>query len=173
MTIRVAGSRLLLVLVSLASTACSAGDDDGFQAGMKITKEAKPADAGLPAYPNAEPYTEPGDSDSAAKFGLSTPFFGVKVVAMELQTQDSPEQVAKFYRSALAKYGDVLECRGREDKGKTLSGSDLKCDSDDWDPKEIVYKTGTEKNQRIVAIDPLDHGTKFALVHVQVREDKK
>ena len=132
---------------------------------------------GLPAYPGSKPYKEPDDSSSAANLGLNTPLFGFKVVALKLQVAAAPDQVAAFYRQALSKYGEVLDCSHggdtrRKSKADTEDDDELTCDADDAED-DLVYKVGTEKNQRIVAIKQQGKGTQFNLVHVNVRGDSK
>jgi hypothetical protein len=161
-------------MVSLAMGACGAGDTDSngkFAAGLTLSDEAVAADAGLPAYPGAKPYKDGDASNAAANLELSTPVFGVKVIAMDLETGDEPERVARFYREALSKYGSVLECRDGAGDSKRSAANDnsLVCESDDRDTHSVVYKVGTEQNQRIVAIKPHGGGTRFSLVHLDVR----
>jgi hypothetical protein len=174
MNMYVACSRVVLVVMSLAMGACGAGESDSkgkFAAGLTLSDEAVAGDAGLPAYPGAKPYKDEDDSNAAANLELSTPVFGVKVVAMDLETGDEPERVARFYREALSKYGNVLECRDGADDSKqsAANGNELACESDDRDIDSVVYKVGTEQNQRIVAIKPHGGGTRFSLVHLDVR----
>jgi hypothetical protein len=94
--------------------------------------------------------------------------FGLKVTAVKLESGDEPEQVARFYRKALSKYGDVLDCS--ESAAKAAASGGLKCEASDSDGHSQVYKVGTEKNQRIVAIKPHGKGSRFDLVHVNVRD---
>src|SRR6185369_4952486 len=108
-----ARSRVVVAMLSLAVGACGAGEthsDGELEVGLRLSDEATAADAGLPTYPGSKPYKDDEDSSSAANLGLSTPLFRFKVVAMDLQTADEPERVARFYRQALSKYGSVLEC---------------------------------------------------------------
>jgi hypothetical protein len=168
-----------VVILALAVASCSAGEN-GSQGGLalRVSDEATAGDAGLPTYPGSKPYKDEGDSSSGANLGLSTPLFGLKVVAMNLETRDEPERVAKFYRQALSKYGSVLECKDdgsdrasgiRDDAG----GDELICEDDEPGTHSVVYKVGTEKNQRLVAIKPHGDGTRFSLVHLDVRGESK
>lgn len=178
MKARVAYSGIAVALLSLAVSGCGASEN-GANGGLalRVSEEANAADAGLPAYPGAKPYKEKDESSSAANLGISTPLFGLKVVAMNLETGDDPERVAKFYRQALSKYGNVLECTDTADRTRKSRSRDddaddeLECDFDDPGSHSVVYKVGTEKNQRIVAIKPHGNGTRFSLVHVDVRGD--
>lgn len=164
----------LVAMVSLAISACSADEmgSKGFQ--LKVTDEASAADVGLPEYPGAKPYKDPGESNSGGNFGLSAGSFGVKVAAAELESSDRPEKVAAFYKKALAKYGDVLECTDGESKASTAESEDtLTCDADDPGDHDVVYKVGVKDHQRIVAIKSHGNGTQFSLVHVDVRGDSE
>jgi hypothetical protein len=65
----------------------------------------------------------------------------------------------------------VLDCNDSAAASSKSTGSDgLKCEPTDVDGHSHVYKVGTEKNQRIVAIKPYGKGTRFDLVHVNVRD---
>lgn len=163
MRTQVVRASLVVVCLSLAVSACSAGDSDPVEASFKLSEHATAAEVGLPAYPDSKVYHEPGDSSSSANIGVSTPLFGFKIVAVKLESGDRPERVAAFYRQAMSKYGDVLEC---SDKTQNKSGGTLTCDSGDSEEGSVVYKVGTDKNQRIVAIKPHGEGTQFNLVHL-------
>jgi hypothetical protein len=165
-------SRLAVAMLSLAAGACSAGDSDskGVEGHFILSETATAADAGLPAYPGSKAFTDDDDSNSAANIALSTSLFGFKVVAMNLESADKPERVAAFYRQALSKYGTVLECSDSADAAKQPEATGvLKCESDERESHSIVYKVGTDENQRIVAIKPHGSGTRFDLVHFDIR----
>lgn len=165
---------LVVAMLLFGLGACNAddsGSSSGIEASLRLNDDATAADVGLPAYPGSKSYKEPGESSSGANVGLSTPLFGLKVAAVKLESADKPEQVARFYRKALSKYGDVLDCSDdAAGTGKAASDEGLKCDPTDSDEHSIVYKVGTEKNQRIVAIKPHGKGARFDLVHVNVRD---
>lgn len=164
---------LALALLLFGVGACSAGESggsSGIEASLKVSGEATARDVGLPSYPGAKPYQEPGDSSSGANIGVSTSVFGLKVAAVKLESDDRPEQVASFYHKALSKYGSVLDCGEASASGKSTGSDGLKCEPTDTDGHSHVYKVGTEKNQRIVAIKPHGKGTRFDLVHVDVRD---
>jgi hypothetical protein len=179
MNVHVARHRVAAVLLSLAVGACSAGESNsGGGLELRFNDEATAADVGLPAYPGSKPYKDADESSSAANIRLSTSLFGLKVVGVNLETPDKPEQVGAFYRQALAKYGNVLECSDEADgNGKSRpdaeDSDELECDADDPGTSSVVYKVGTEENQRIVAIKPHGDGARFSLVHLDVREGKR
>jgi hypothetical protein len=154
-----------------ALSACDADPKGQLAADFHITDEVASKDLGLPRYAGSKPYRDDDEDSSAANIGLSTPLFGFRVVAMKLETSDRPEQVAAFYKQAMAQYGSVLECSQRN--GKSSSDKEaLSCDSDDAGKHKIVYKVGTEDNQRIVAIEPHGTGTRFSLVRLDMRDAK-
>lgn len=163
--------RATVATLALAVCGCSTGKaepENTLEASFKVSDRATAADVGLPAYPGAKLHRDGSDSSPAANVGLATPLFGFKVVAVKLESADRPERVAAFYRRALAKYGKVLECSEATGSKSEQEGETV-CDSDESEQDGIVYKVGTEHNQRIVAIKPLGSGTQFDLVHVNVR----
>ena len=169
-------TRIIGVVLSLAVAACGAdehGSTGGVQASFVAGGVTAP-DVGLPTYPGAEPYTHDDNSSDSANVDISTPLFGLKVVAVQLQTADNLEKVAAYYRQALAKYGPILECsdaakRERKTEVRTADDDELTCDPDEPGSHKVVYKVGTDKNQRIVALKPHGGGTQFSLVHVDTR----
>lgn len=177
MNVQMQCSRAVLLMLTLAVGACGAGENGSGESrglDLKITEEATAADAGLPAYPGSKPYKDPGETSSSANLGFSTPLFGLKVVGMNLESEDAPDQVASFYRKALSKYGRVVECREGADRNNASDAEsesdEVKCEADDPGSHSVVYKAGVEKDQRIVAIKPHGSGTRFSLVHVSVRD---
>lgn len=165
------------VAVAVGLSACSADEmnpkDLNLQ--LKLTDQAEASDVGLPEYPGAKPYKDPGESSSGANVGLSAGSFGFKVSALEMSSTDGPQKVAAFYHKALAKYGRVLDCS--HDANKTRRNDDstdeLTCDPDDPGSNDIVYKVGVKDNQRIVAINAHGNGTRFSLVHLDTRGTPK
>jgi hypothetical protein len=130
---------------------------------------------GLPPYPGAVLVKkEDKDKNSgAADVNFSFGGFQLKVKALAYRTTDSPDQVAAFYRKALGRYGDVIQCQDNKAVGSpTRTAEGLTCDnekenhisvSDDLSGKREL-KAGSKLHQHIVAIDPENGGTKFGLV---------
>ena len=132
-------------------------------------------DTGLALYPGARPRKESGDENHSANVNISSSLFGVKVVALKFESDDSPDKVLAFYRKEMGKYGKVADCTGsfsmnfhRHDKD-----AEVTCDGNEsgHDYKEEL-KVGTENNQRILAIKPTSKGSEFALVYVRAWEHK-
>jgi hypothetical protein len=157
----------LIATLLLGVSACGASDQDsGFSLEAHARDSATAADVGLPDYPGAVPFRNDDDSSSSANVGLSTPLFGLHVIAVKLQTPDKPQQVATFYRKALSRYGTVIECRGA-DQSPEKNDDELHCEGHDGG--SIVYKVGTKDNFRIAATKPHGSGSEISLVHVDLR----
>ena len=144
--------------------------------GIHVNNGGDVRDTGLSVYPGA--HLKPkdnSDDEKSANVDISTSAFGLKVVAVEYQSNDGPDKVAAYYRNELKKFGNVLECHtqghgypGFHPNSDQGDSEELKCDGDNQG-RTIELKSGTKSNQRIVAIDPKDDGSEFALVYVRVR----
>jgi hypothetical protein len=151
--------------------------------GIHVGEGADPRDTGLPVYPGARPKPKSNDDKSSANVNISSSFFGLRVVAIEYLSDDSPDKLIAFYKDKLKTYGNVLECH----TDKRGDPGDVHVNIDDKDKKShelncgdnkgstIELKVGTEENQHIVAIGPQDggKGTDFGLVYVQVHAGDK
>src|SRR5215471_17468527 len=73
--------------------------------------EADPKETGLALYPGAQ-VKKDFEHEGSANVNISSPFLGVKVVALKYKSDDSPEKVLAFYRKEMARYGKVLDCSG-------------------------------------------------------------
>lgn len=151
--------------------------------GLHVSKGADVRDVGLPVYPGARRKESSDDGDeNSANVNISSNIFGLRVVAVEYLSNDSPEKIVSYYTDQLKRYGSVLECHtskshvGADMDPDESSGESkkLKCDGDD-NGKVIELKVGTRQNQRIVSIRPADSGTgsDFGLVYVQMRGGKE
>jgi hypothetical protein len=145
--------------------------------GIHVSKGADVHDTGLPVYPGAKPKTksDSDDDEKSANVDISTSSFGLKVVALEYQTDAAPDKVIAYYKDKLKQYGNVLECHtnakhysydAHSDADKEHS-DELKCEGSAG--KTIELKAGTKSNQHIVAINPDGKSSSFALVYVRMR----
>jgi len=145
--------------------------------GIHVSKDADVRDVGLAVYPGARKKQKDSSGDEkSANVNISGPGFGVKVVAVEYLSDDSPDKLIAYYRDQLKEYGGVLECHtskhGSDVEVNKMSHPDRKeskkltCDNDD-SGKTVELKVGTEDNQHIVAVEPQGKGSSFALVYVQ------
>jgi hypothetical protein len=159
------------------------GDNDNVKiatpfGGMQVkTNDAAVVDGiGLPVYPGAE-LVKKKNNDGAADVNMSFGSFQLRVKAASFKTSDSPDKVAAFYRKALARYGDVIDCQNNKAVGspaKTAEG--LTCDNeksnhitvDDEVSNKRELKAGSKQHQHIVAIDPDGSGSKMGLVSLDL-----
>lgn len=147
--------------------------------GLHVGKDADARETGLPLYPGArKTVKKSGGDDQSANLSIATSAFGLKVIAVEFESDDPPQKVVDFYKDKLKQYGNVLECHSHDQGGNVNinSGGDdsrkkqskeLKCE--DNDGPVIELKAGSQENQHLVSVKTQGQGTKFALVHVQTR----
>lgn len=161
-----AGMGLLLAIISSGAIRTSAQEQDG--AGLVVSGKATPQDVGLPQYPGAKPHKDNKDDSDSARLGLWGGGYGFKVVVVKMESNDPPRSVAEFYRKALAKYGPVLDCTngGAASSAKDSSSDSLKCDEEKSDKDGMLFKAGTQRKQRIVAVQPNGKGSLFQLIYV-------
>lgn len=128
-------------------------------------------DTGLSAYPGARVKQDSDDDKHSANVNISSSLFGLKVVALKFESDDSTDKVLAFYRKDMGKYGKVLDCSGgfnmnfhHHDKN-----ADVTCDNSEVGDHEYKQelKVGTENNQRIVAVRQRNNGSEFAMVYVR------
>jgi len=138
--------------------------------------EADPKETGLALYPGAQ-VKKDFEHEGSANVNISSPFLGVKVVALKYKSDDSPEKVLAFYRKEMARYGKVLDCSGgftmgyhHQDQDAPVTCNDGGGGSGREYSQEL--KVGTQNNQRIVALKPSGSGSEFALVYVRAWDDK-
>ncbi|HTD55542.1 MAG TPA: hypothetical protein VK670_09180 [Silvibacterium sp.] len=136
------------------------------------------ADVGLPAYPGAQIVPDKdGDKSADVHFGFGEWQFRVKAVHYE--TGDPQENVVAFYRKALGRYGDVIECQGNQAVGSPAATREgLTCSDDKGNTKvhvsedsSLSLRAGSRHHQHIFALDK-DHRaeTRFSLVELQLPE---
>ena len=140
--------------------------------GIHVNKDAKVEDVGLALYPGARLKQKSFNGDGkSANVNISSFGFGLKVVALEYESDDSPGKVIAYYKDQLKKYGSVLECRTSHldvdtDMKDSDSGSHLlTCSGSSGINVEL--KVGTKENQHIVAVEPEGKGSSFSLVYVR------
>jgi hypothetical protein len=155
---------------------------------VKTDNKVVASSVGLPLYPGAVPIKkENGKGDEAADVNMSFGAFQMRIKALSFHSDDAPDKILAFYRPALAKYGDVIQCDNDRPVGTpTKTSQGLTCDnkksnhitvSDDTTGKHEL-KAGSEQHQHIVAVDKDGNGTKLGLValdlpgHMSFGDDK-
>ena len=149
----------------------SAGD-------LHVGNDADVRDIGLPVYPGAR-LKRDDDGKNSANIGIFTAAFGMKLVVLNYDSDDSPDKVIAYYRDKLKKYGKVLECHTNEhggdvhvNAGKNDSNGSraVKCEGDNTG-SIIELKVGTQDRQHLVSVESSakNSGSTFALVYVHMR----
>lgn len=95
---------------------------------------------------------------------------------MNYLSTDAPGPVLAFYRGALSRYGQVLECdHGRAVGDLTRTSSGLTCHdhaSDGGDERRGTsghdLRVGSPHNFRLVGVDDATGSTEFILLYVEV-----
>jgi hypothetical protein len=145
--------------------------------GIHVDQNAEARDTGLGVYPGARPKPKSHDGqEKNANVNMSAFGYGLKVVALEYESDDPPDKIIAYYQDQLKKYGGVLQCHSSgssfkvDDDGHKgyVIGGKLKCNSDD-NGKTVELKAGTDDNQHIVSIEPQSKGSDFSLVWVRLR----
>jgi hypothetical protein len=142
--------------------------------GIHVSNDADVSDVGLAVYPGA--HVKEKDSsgdDKSANVNISGFGYGLKVVALEYESGDSPEKLVAFYKDQLKKYGDVLECHTSSrlnvstnlEENSRGDSHGLTCEGGKGNHVEL--KVGTKENQHIVSVEPEGSGASFSLVHVR------
>ena len=140
-------------------------------ANLKVDTSTQATDNGIPVYPGAKAREADKDGDKhRANVNIGGLGFGLKVIAAEYVTPDAPDKVKTFYEDKLKQFGEVLVCKGHgstDDVSVHGHGDEkLTCNDSHGDGWEL--KTGTQRNQHIVAIEPDGAGTRFGTVLVQI-----
>jgi hypothetical protein len=176
---------LLIGILAAAIAPCVArAQDSGFNLSLHANDRSSAAAIGLPDYPGAtvKPKTNGGDSDSAdLGFQWGDSNFQLKVA--KFHAHDDAARVYAFYRKALGRYGDVLECNHGHAVGSLQqTSSGLQCEdkhggsfslNGDKTSDDHELRAGEPHRFRIVSAKPEGNGTDFTLLYVEVPKDSK
>jgi len=140
--------------------------------GIHVSKGANPEDTGIAVYPGAHlKEQDTNGDDKSANVNISGFGFGLKVVALQYESNDPPDKVVSYYKDQLKKWGNVLECHTRhmdvntDIKDHQNGSHELTCEGPTG--SNIELKVGTKENQHIVAVEPEGNGSSFSLVYVR------
>jgi hypothetical protein len=142
--------------------------------GIHVSKGADVRDVGLAVYPGARLKPDDSDgSDKSANVNISGLGFGIKVVALQYESDDPPAKIVSYYQNQLKQYGNILVCHtshldvntDMKDKDSDHGSNELTCESSGGNGTEL--KVGTKDNQHIVSIQPQGKGSSFSLVYVR------
>jgi hypothetical protein len=138
---------------------------------------------GMTIYPGATPAPDhEGDKDADVQLGFGD--WKMRVQVAHYNTGDDQEKVLAYYRKALGRYGDVIECKGDRPVGTPVRTSDgLTCEENDHnhninlhdDEHGLTLRAGSKRHQYIVAFDKDDVAasgpTKFTLIALDLPPD--
>jgi hypothetical protein len=142
--------------------------------GVHVSQQADISDVGLAVYPGARVKEKDTDGgDKSANVNISGFGYGIKVVALEYESDDAPAKVLSFYKDQLKKYGNVLECHTShlnldmkmKSHGSGSDSSELTCEGENG--SNIELKVGRKDDQHIVAVEQQGKGSSFSLVYVR------
>lgn len=143
--------------------------------GIHVDEQANVKDTGLAVYPGARQKEKTDHDSKSANVNISSGFFGVKVVAIQYESDDPPSKVQAFYRDQLKKFGHVIECHTSKSGddlnvkvGHENGKREVSCKGDN-NGNIVELKVGTEDDQHLVSVGPQGSGTDFALVYIQTR----
>ena len=154
---------------------------------VKTDDKVVASGVGLPLSPGAVPIKKEGKNDGAADVNMSFGTFQMRIKALSFHSDDAPDKILAFYRPALAKYGDVIQCDNDRPVGTpTRTSQGLTCDNKksnhisvtDDNSGKYELKAGSQQHQHIVAVDKDGNGTKLGLValdlpgHMSFGDDK-
>jgi hypothetical protein len=156
---------VLISTVSFGFFQTTAQEKNG--AGAVLSAQATAKDVGLPIYPGSKPHRDKDNDSSSANLGLWGGGAGFKLVVMKMESSDSPEKIAEFYKKALSHYGPVLDCSNPPAAAKSDNKNDssnvLTCD-DKPEKGGYVFKSGTKDKNHVVAIQSDAHGSIYDLI---------
>jgi hypothetical protein len=94
-------SMIVLAVSGFAARRAVAQDEKS--AGIIVSEKVTSNDVGLPIYPGAKPYKKSANDSEVGRASAWFGWFGVKVAAIQMESSDSAQKVADFYRRALEK----------------------------------------------------------------------
>lgn len=179
----------LLTLALLTTSGCRIQVDkskDGEDKNVKIdtpmgglhvkTNDLTAADVGLPVYPGAQVVPD-HDNDKAADIHLGFGKWQLRVKVVNYQTSDPQDQVLAFYRKALGRYGDVIQCNHNTPVGTpTTTREGLTCGDNNKnvhvdEGDDLSLRAGSKHHQHLVGFKNASNGnTRFALVELELPE---
>lgn len=120
--------------LAAASFACllaappAARAQNNFDLSVHASSQVSPAAIGLPVYPGAKLAVKHGNDDAAFDISFEFGDTHLRMEGISYDSDDSPDRVLEFYRKALSRYGDVLECdHGRAVGNLSVTSSGLRC----------------------------------------------
>jgi hypothetical protein len=115
-------------LAYLLAATTAAHAQNSFDLSIHASSQVTPDAIGLPVYPGAKLATKHGDDDAAFDIGFALGDTRLRMQGISYDSDDSPDRVLEFYRKAMSRYGDVLECdHGHAVGSLSETSSGLRC----------------------------------------------
>jgi hypothetical protein len=144
--------------------------------GITMAADADAKDIGLPLYPGSRRHVDKDSDSPGLNFGLWGGGSGFKLAVLKMESDDSMDKIADYYKKHLSKYGKVLDCShpaptesaDRDKDSDKDNNKPLTCGDDKPDKGGLLFKSGTQSDQHIVSVqpNPNGHGSLFQLVHL-------
>lgn len=131
--------------------------------GRVLVRTGGEPETGLSIYPGSTRVRKHREAE-AADVTVGNSAFGVKVAAVNFESNDSPDAILTYYKDALRAHGSVTECRGNID----FRRSGLVCRKS-YFSRTTQLAVGTEERHRLVSVKPRGSGTEYSVVYVQTR----
>ena len=150
---------------------------------IHVNADKPSSSIGMAVYPGATPSPDhDGDKDADVQLGFGE--WKMRVQVAHYNTGDDQTKVLDYYRKSLARYGDVIECKGNQPVGTPIRTADgLTCAEDEHDKhidlhgndQGLTLRAGSKRHQYIVAFDKDDAAaagpTKFTLIALELPSD--
>jgi hypothetical protein len=131
--------------------------------GRVLVRTGGEPDTGLAVYPGSTRVRNHREAE-AADVTVGNSAFGVRVAAMNFESDASPEMILSYYKNALQAHGAVTECRGNID----FRRSGLVCRNRLFS-RTTQLAVGTEEKHRLVSVKRRGTGSEYSVVYVQTR----
>lgn len=138
-------------------------------------------DLGLPAYPGAQ-IAPDGEGDKSADVHLGFGPWQMHIRVVTYSSSDPQDKVLAFYKSAMGRFGTVIECQGDHPVGAiTVTSEGLTCREDSHthvningnngniaDESGLTLRAGSRHHQHLLAFKTSASGTKYSLVELEL-----
>jgi hypothetical protein len=139
------------------------------------------ASLGLPVYPGAQVAPD-GDGDKSADVHIGFGPWQLHVRVVTYTAPDPQQKVLDFYKSAMGRFGAVLECQGNQPIGSpTVTSEGLTCHEDSHsqihvnsdgsnfdDHSGLTLRAGSRHHQHILAFKTAAEGTRYSLIELEL-----
>lgn len=140
-------------------------------------------DLGLPEYPGAS-IAPDHEGDKSADVHMGFGKFQMRIRVVTYVSADDQQKVLAFYKSAMGRFGDVIQCDGDHPVGSpAITSEGLSCREDNHvhvnvdgnyhgadDDTGLSIRAGSKHHQHILAFKTVSQGTKFSLVDLELPE---